>query len=177
MNKYSLKAHLRSELDAFASTLKDTSYDDANQQYVCHDVSTPDVYDFDAYVKARCSDSTPASPDAIHIGHKVLYFVEFKNQSSGAVDKEQVKRKFVSGTAILKNLLGGFGAKYCKYHFYVVFKNQPKPRIGMDARHIQNNVLRYRLAELNQQLGGFYDRVVTESVDFFANESKGLQCA
>ena len=175
MNKYSLKAHLSSELDAFESTLKDTSYDDANQQYVCHDVSTPDVYDFDAYVKARCPDPTPASPDAIHIGRKDLYFVEFKNQSSGAVDKEQVKRKFESGTAILKNLLGGFGAKDCEYHFCVVFKNQPRPRY-MDARHIQANVVRYGLDSLNRQLGGFFDHVVTESLDFYVDKFKALQC-
>jgi hypothetical protein len=176
MNKYSLKAQLQGELNPFASTLKATSYDKENDEYLCQDERTPDVYDFDAYVKERCPHPTPASPDAIHIGNKHLYFVEFKNQRSNVVDKEQVQRKFESGTAILKNLLGSFSAKDCQYLFCVVLKNQPRSRY-MDFRHIEQNVVRFGLDKLNQELGGFYDHVVTESVDFYVEQFKGLKCA
>lgn len=175
MNKYSLKEHLREELAPFVSTFKATSYDEENKQHLCSDASTPHVYDFDTYVKERCHHPTPASPDAIHVGGKDLYFVEFKNQFPGTVDKEGIQRKFQAGTSILKNLLQGFSAKDCQYHFCVVFKDQPKPRY-MDFRHVEKNVVKFGLGELNRQLGNFYDHVVTESLDFYVKEFKELKC-
>ena len=176
MNKYSLKEHLQEELAPFVSTFKATSYDEENKQHLCSDASTSNVYDFDAYVKERCLHPIPASPDAIHIGSKDLYFVEFKNQCAGDVNKDRMQRKFQEGTTILRNLLREFAAKDCKYHFCVVFKNQSKPPY-MDSRHIEQNVVRFGLDELNQQLGGFYDHVVTESLDFYVREFKALKCA
>lgn len=175
MNKYSLKDHMRSELEPYTSTLKATSWDNANEQYLCQDQTTPDVYDFDQYVKQRCGHPTPASPDAIHIGRKDLYFVEFKNQTADQVDTEQIKKKFEAGTSILKGLLQNFGAKDCKYHFCVVMKDKPRPRY-MDYRHIENSIVKFGLQALNQELGSFYDRVVTETLDFYVKEFKEIKC-
>jgi hypothetical protein len=140
MNKYSLKAHLQQKLSPFVSTFKATSFDDANQEYLCRDKTSPDVYDFDAYVRKSHHHPTPASPDAIYIGRKDVYFVEFKNEYAADVDAQQMRRKFQTGTIILQNLLHGFGAKDCRYHFCVVLKNQPRPR-WMDFRHVENNRL------------------------------------
>lgn len=175
MNKYSLKAHLQEALVPFASTFKATSYDKEKKQHLCSDSSTPNVYDFDAYVEKRCPHPIPASPDAIHVGIKDLYFVEFKNQRAGDVDKEQMQRKFQAGTRILKNLLQEFNARDCQYHFCVVFKNQSKPRY-MDFRHVEKSVVKFGLGELNRELGCFYDHVVTESLDFYIQEFKALKC-
>lgn len=175
MNKYSLREHLQEALTPFASTFKATSYDEENKQHLCGDASTPNVYDFDAYVKERCPHPIPASPDAIHVGSKDLYFVEFKNQRAGDVDKKQIQSKFQAGTSILKNLLEEFNARDCQYHFCVVFKNQPKPPY-MDFRHFENNPVKFGLVELNRQLGGFYDHVVTESLDFYVREFEALKC-
>ena len=175
MNKYSLKVHLQQDLKHFASTLKATSFDDANQQHLCNDEATPDVYDFDGYVKACCAHPTPASPDAIHIGSKDLYFVEFKNEIAADVDGEQMRRKFKTGTGILQNLLKDFGAKDCQYHFCVVLKDQHRPR-WMDFRHVVNSAIKFGLQELNQTLDCFYDHVVTENLEFYVKEFKALQC-
>lgn len=176
MNKYSLKEYLAQELGPFASTLKNTSFDDANQEHLCSDEVTGEVYDFDAYVQTHCPYPTPASPDAIHIGHKDLYFVEFKNETAAQVDGVQMRRKFEAGTRILQNLLQGFEAKDCQYHFCVVMKDQPRPR-WMDFRHLENSSIKFGLQELNQQLGNFYDHVMTESLDFYVKELKALKCA
>jgi len=176
MNKYSLRQHLAQELGLFSSTFKHTSFDDANQEHLCNDEVTGEVYDFDAYVRARRMDPIPASPDAIHSGSKDLYFVEFKNQRASDIDKSQMQRKFEAGTEILKDLMQEFPAKDCRYHFCVVIKNQPKSRF-MDFRHIEKNVVRFGLDELNQKLGGFYDHIVTESIDFYMKEFKALHCA
>lgn len=176
MNKYSLRQHLAQELKPFLSTFKKTSFDDANQEYLCNDEVTGEVYDFDAYVRARGTSPIPASPDAIYTGSKDLYFVEFKNQNAPRVDTAQMQRKFERGTEILKELLQEFSAKDCRYHFCVVMKNPSKPRF-MDFRHIEQNVVRFGLDELNQKLGSFFDHVVTDSLDFYIREFKDLQCA
>ena len=176
MNRYSLRQHLAQELGPNLSTFKATSLDYTNNVHLCSDEKTGEVYDFDAFVRARSADAIPASPDAIHIGSKDLYFVEFKNQRSADVDKEQMQRKFEAGTRILKALLQDFSARDCRYHFCVVMKNQPRPRY-MDYRHIEQNTVRFGLGELNQKLGGFYDHVMTESLDFYVDRYKALQCA
>lgn len=176
MNKYSLRQHLAQELGVHLSTFKATSFDDANNVHLCSDETTGEVYDFDAYVRARCADPIPASPDAIHTGSKDLYFVEFKNQRSSDIDKAQMQRKFEAGTEILKELLQDFSARDCRYHFCVVMNNQPRARY-MDFGHIERNIVRFGLDELNQKLGGFYDHVVTESLDFYIEQFKELQCA
>ena len=176
MNKYSLRQHLAQELGPHLSTFKATSFDDANSEHLCSDEATAEVYDFDAYVQAQGADSIPASPDAIHAGSKDLYFIEFKNQRTSDIDKIQMQRKFTAGTKILKDLLRDFAAKDCQYHFCVVMKNQVRPKY-MDSRHIEQNVVRFGLDELNQKQGDFYDHVVTESLDFYVDKFKALQCA
>lgn len=176
MNKYSLKAHLAQELGPFVSTFKATSFDETNGEHLCRDETTAEVYDFDAYVRNRGENPIPASPDAIHTGSKDLYFVEFKNQRISDIDKTQMQRKFEAGTKILKELLQDFSSRDCRYHFCVVMKNQPRSRF-MDFRHIEQNAIRFGLDELNEKLGGFYDHVVTESLDFYVKEFKELTCA
>lgn len=176
MNRYSLRQHLAQELKPHLSTFKATSFDDANNVHLCSDEATGQVYDFDAYVRARGANPIPASPDAIHIGSKDFYFVEFKNQRTADIDKGQMQLKFEAGTAILRELLQDFSARDCRYHFCVVIKNQPRARY-MDFRHIERNVIRFGLDEFNQKLGGFYDHVVTESLDFYVDQFEAMQCA
>jgi hypothetical protein len=46
----------------------------------------------------------------------------------------------------------------------------------MDYQHIENNVPKFGLAELNQALGGFYDSIVTQDIDFYKKEFIDLSC-
>ena len=46
----------------------------------------------------------------------------------------------------------------------------------MDFRHVENNVVKFGLSELNRELVGLYDHVVTESLDFYVQEFKALRC-
>jgi len=176
MNKYNVRNYLSQKLRGFASTFKATSFDNANGEYLCNDQVTGEVYDFDAYVLHCGIQPIPASPDAIYTGSKDIYFVEFKNQRASDIDKAQMQRKFESGTMILKSLLENFTARDCRYHFCVVMKNQPRPRF-MDYRHIEKNVVRFGLEELNEKMGRFYDNIVTENLDFYVEEFKELRCA
>lgn len=176
MNKYNLKEYLKGQLAPHPATLKSTSYDEENQEYLCSDSTTQNVYDFDAYVAANYpAGKLPASPDAIVIGNKQLYFVEFKNQLPANINTRQLQNKFRSGTEILKNMLEAFIPRDCTYSFCVVFKPLERPRY-FDSRHVLQAQVRFELDALNQDCGSFYDQILTEDVDFFRQEFPGLQC-
>lgn len=179
MNKYSLKEYLETELKSFSSSFKKTSLDTEKKEYLCQDESTEDVYDFDAYVRERQQKlkllTTPASPDAIHIGKKNLYFIEFKNQLHKDIDKDRMQRKFESGTNILKELLHSFTARDCKRHFCVVFKNQTRTTYKYRS-HIESRPIKFKLDELNREYGNFYDHIVTEDLDFYVKQYQQLNC-
>ena len=87
MNKYKLEDFLKDVLAKHQSTFKVTSYDIKNNHYLCSDTVTNPVFDFDSYVEANFEHrKLPASPDAIYIGDKKLYFVEFKNQKAKSLN-------------------------------------------------------------------------------------------
>ena len=89
MNKENWADYLASVLEDCESTFKQTSVDNSdknNLKYLCHNTRTKKVYDFDKYVKKQnLKSNRPASPDALYLGDKKLYFVEFKNQSEKVV--------------------------------------------------------------------------------------------
>lgn len=176
INKYKLKDYLQDELEPYKSTFKMTSFDKENQEYLCHDESVDHVYDFDAYVKYQSNDKKiPASPDAICIGEKQLYFVEFKNERVTDIDKKQLDKKFIQGTDILKEMLESFMPRDCQYSFCVVHKPQQQARY-FNPTYIQERTLQSRLDELNKQRGEFYDKIFVNSIDFYQKEFTQLKC-
>lgn len=48
MNKYSIRDFCHKRFAGYSSTLKQTSYDQANDEFLCGDESLAPVYDFDA---------------------------------------------------------------------------------------------------------------------------------
>lgn len=175
MNKYNIQEFLSEKLKNYTSTLKETSFDSANNEYLCADEQTANVYNFDAYI-AENFEKTPASPDAIYIGSKKLYFVEFKNQKTADIDTAQLKRKFESGTQILKNqLLKDFVPQDIDYIFCVVYKKSTRNRY-FDPSAIEANATKFGLEEKNKELGGFYTKIITDQVEFYKEEFTDLQC-
>lgn len=176
MNKYSLKEFLEKKLEKYSSTLKNTSFDDTNERYLCTDESTKNVYDFDEYIEENFDKSKlPASPDAIFIGDKKLYFIEFKYQRASCIDSKEIKSKFEKGTTILKGILENFLPKDNQFIFCVVFENQQKSRF-FDSRHIESNSIKFGLQELNKEYGNFYDEIITRDVNFYKENFHSLVC-
>lgn len=180
MNRYSLKEHLEQSLKGYKTTLKAASLDSENGEHLCADESV-EVYDFDRYVgerqKAAAKEEkyrTPASPDAIYVGEKHLYSIEFKNQKRADIDRSRIKAKFEDGTAQLRELLNGFAPTDCKYYFCVVHKGESSKFAY--AREIESRTIRFGLEELNQSEGRFYDRVITQDVDFYKENFAQLKC-
>lgn len=176
MNKYSLKGYLGEKLSGSESTLKETSFDKENNKHLCTDTTLQNVYDFDAFIDQLFSEKhkKPASPDAIHIGRKKLYFIEFKNQRRSNVETKEIKNKFKRGTQVLDEILGQFKPKDNKFVFCVVYKNE-QARYKYQ-RHVQNKDIHFGLEELNVELGGFYDKIITQSVDSYKTQFHLLNC-
>ncbi|WP_306575662.1 hypothetical protein [Oligella urethralis] len=165
-----------SEFENYRSTLKETSFDLTNNEFLCEDESVDNVFDFDAYVKAKFGnvDALPASPDAICLGSKHLYFVEFKNQEWSRVNKPQIVRKFRDGTQFLKTLLSKFSPRDNKFYFCVVYKKDTSTRAY--HRNIQASQERYSFDAINEELGGFYDEIFVHDIDFYKQNFSQLVC-
>lgn len=175
MNKFNIIDFLNSKLYRHCTTLKKSSYDVANKEYLCSDEKTANVFCFDSYVEKNYHAARlPASPDAIVLGHKKLYFVEFKNQLPRDIDAQNMKDKFEKGTEILKELLQDFSPRDIKYIFCVVHKKQ-RARF-FNSSHIQSNVARFGLAEKNVELDGFYSNILTEDVEYYKTTFNKLSC-
>lgn len=175
MNKYNLRDFLDEKFSSYVSTLKETSFDSENSIYLCNDVSTRNVYNFDKYVKTNFDTSRlPSSPDAIYLGNKKLYFIEFKNQIPSSITSSEIKSKFEKGTAILKEILEEFTPRDVEYIFCVVFRNSGTRYFN--PSHIESNITRFGLKEKNQELGSFYSEIITENVQFYKSNFSSLNC-
>ena len=176
MNRFRLDNFLAQELSTHQSTFKDTSYDKTNDEYVCSDEQVKQVYDFDAYIRAKFGKNAvmPASPDAIYVGAKHLYLVEFKNQIWSKVDKQQIAQKFRDGTSALKSLLADFTPRDCKFVFCVVHKKETSSRAYW--RGVEAGAERFNFDALNKEHSGFYDDIIVRDVDFYRQNFNELSC-
>lgn len=175
MNKYNLREFMDKKFSSYISTLKNTSFDSENGVHLCSDTSTSNVYDFDKYVREHFDRSRlPSSPDAIYLGQKKLYFVEFKNQIPSAITSSEIKSKFEKGTLILKEILKDFTPRDVEYIFCVVFKNNSTRYFN--SNHIESNITRFGLEKKNEELDLFYDEIITENVEFYKNSFSSLNC-
>jgi len=171
-----LKEFLAQALAGCESTLRATSYDKHNREYLCDDETTTPVYDFDRYIEREYSSGlTPASPDAILLRDDKVYFVEFKNQPQRNIRTSPMQNKFARGTEVLKELVASFELQKAVFHFCVVYKNSPQARY-FNPQHIESNVVRFGLEELNKDHGSFYDHVITDEVDFYIEHFAELNC-
>ncbi|NYT66104.1 hypothetical protein H0A58_08990 [Alcaligenaceae bacterium] len=176
MNRFDLQKYLQQELQPYQSNFYDTSFDKENKKYLCSDQTTENVYDFDRYIAEKHDGiNLPASPDAIFIGKKDLYFVEFKNQYVKDIESAQIKRKFKKGTEILRNMLKDFTPKDCRYHFCVVFRKDKNYRY-FNFNHIEKSSVRFGLDDINKEQGQFYDQIITEDIAFFSSQFTQLKC-
>ena len=176
MNKHKLKDFLQQELEHHQSTFKETSFDKSNRDHVCQDESASPVYDFDGYIKAHFGNQKlPASPDAIYVGKKQLYFVEFKYEIVADIDKKQMEKKFIQGTQKLKQMLQEFTPRDCQYFFCVVHKPKQQARY-FNPNYIQESALRSRLEALNEAQDGFYDKIFVEDIVFYRQTFSELEC-
>jgi hypothetical protein len=148
-------------------SLKETSFDEENDIYLCQ--SDMKVFDFDCIVKALYPEKQPASFDTLIVNEKdkLVYCVEFKNQKPSDVISSKIKDKLTNGKDILTNICQSnkIPPKSYAFLFCVVFKkNRRGYRDG-----IKNSTIRFGL---EQYKGKYFDDIFTNDIVFFTREFK-----
>lgn len=165
----------KSKFDSFSSTLKETSYDDKNDKYLCQD-NIQIVYDFDKITKERYPTKQPSSYDSLFIVDKKIYCIEFKNQKYSDIDREIIRKKLINGKDILDKIFeeNNIAENEYKFIYCVAYKNSAtKWRRGITKNTIQFDLEEYQ--------GKYFDEIYTNDVQFFTHEykkhfKKELQC-
>ena len=155
-----------SEYKVYASTLKETSLDSHNSIYLCEN-ETKIVYDFDRIVKDKYSKKQPASYDSLLIDNKIVYCIEFKNEEYSNIDRKRVRNKLINGKDVLGEIFKEHNIQIKDYTFNycVIYKNShTKWRRGISKNTVQ--------FELEQYENKYFDKIVTNDINFFKNEFK-----
>jgi len=165
----------KSKFKSYLSSLKDTSYDDKNKEYLCND-QTQSVFNFDSVVKDLFPKKQPASYDAILIDNSTLFCIEFKNEKYSDIDKKQLHKKLINGKGILDKIFSDNNIQRKDYTFVfcVAYKNEERRW----RRGIEKNTVQF---ELEQYKGKYFDEIFTNDVQYFINEykkyfQKDLEC-
>lgn len=120
-----IKTHFRE----FASSLKETSFDEDNDEFLCNSQEQEGVYNFDNYMRQKFSESkTPKSFDALVIpkGYEnIIICIEFKNQILSKIDMEEIRKKYESGTKELVEIFENYNLAIKEYvfEFFLICRN------------------------------------------------------
>jgi len=156
----------------YASTFKETSFDDSNNSYLCTDESQ-NVINFDKILESKYPDSNqrPKSFDALYRHKDLIFCIEFKNQKPSQIDNQEVQGKIESGKSKLVELFASLNiqAKGYRFVYCVVYKRCIEPRDRYKCGVDKNKVL-FGLDKYEEE--GFVEKVYTQSVDFFTKQFK-----
>ncbi|SEH08098.1 hypothetical protein [Candidatus Venteria ishoeyi] len=155
-----------SKFISYLSSLKEISYDNENNIYLCQDESKI-VYDFDSIVKNKYPLKQPASPDALLINDKSIYLIEFKNEKYSNVNGEKIRKKLRDGKHVLQDIFKTNNISIDKYKliFCVAYKNTQRGwRSG-----VEKNIPKFGLMQYKYD---YFNEIYTNDIQFFTNEYK-----
>ena len=171
----------------FTTTLKDSSFDYANEIYLT-DLPT-EVYDFDKikdeYVnriiennQCLCAVSFRSS-DALYRKENRLVFIEFKNGNiTSRLEKEKIRSKISESLLILTDILNTTLSEIRKDCCYILVYNQNKNSSFEEERNSSINRIGSSIAALsgtNHLINGFYRYQVFFDKVYTINEAE-LEC-
>lgn len=79
-------------------------------------------------------------------------------------------------TQLLKAILAlrEFTPRDWQRTFCVVFKNDTRPSL-FDSRQFEKSRVRFNLDDLNTELGNFYEKILTEDINFYSGQLRQLE--
>ncbi len=167
MNKF-LYCLKKQNLEYF-STLKETSYDEKNDIYLCNS-STEEVINFDKLVKTKYPNKQPSSVDAILIYPSEkeikLYLIEFKNQLVSQIENNKVREKLINSISVLKDIFIKCNISFNPSNliYCVVYK---KDKTNKWRRGIERNIIRFGLEKFK---GKFVNDIFTNDIEWMTKE-------
>ncbi len=160
---------LTTKYETSFSTLKNTSHDSTNDIYMCQ--SKMQVIDFDHLTRELFTQKHPASPDALWSDEdlKNIYEIEFKNQEKSKVKNQNVQKKAKDGKNTLDKICSENSVPLEEYKliYCVAYKSNPNKR-EYSSRYDESSIH----FGLKSQEGMYFDKVITNNIDFFTQEFK-----
>lgn len=106
----------------YEDTLKNTSYDKDNDEYLCSKENK--VINFDTLSLKFNKEKGKKRVDALFEKNKELFLVEFKNQKQSDIDKEDIKGKFKDSLNLLERLFNELNLSFRDFeiHLYLVME-------------------------------------------------------
>lgn len=149
-------------------TLKNTSYDKENKVHMCQ--SDMEVIDFDKLTLELYPKKQPASYDTLIVQEDIkdIFCIEFKNQKTTDINNTQLHKKVKDSDTTLKKLCNENHIKKDDYSYKlcVVYKEDTtKPKY----RRFKENIIHFGLETYE---GKYFDKVITNDINFFAKEFK-----
>lgn len=131
---------LKKYFQNYLSSLKETSYDKNNKEYLCY--SNKEVVNFDDFTQ-NTSDfafKKSKSCDALYLpdDRKEVYCIEFKN---GKIKNDNIKGKYIASLINLQTIFQkeNIAVKNYQFYFFVVYKN-PTNMGAYKNRGLQNEI-------------------------------------
>jgi hypothetical protein len=163
-----------SSYESCKSTFRATSLDDSNEVSLCKDESC-EVIDFDKIIQKIYpnSNTRPKSFDAIYIYENNIYCIEFKNQKSNMINKNEISGKLKDGIGELDKMLANLKIQKKRYNFIfcVVYKKCKEP-IDRYKCGISKNKILFGLEKYKNQHN--IKDIFTQNVEFFTNQFKKI---
>jgi len=156
-----------SQYSGCQESLKETSKDKENKEYLCQ--SPMLVYDFDCMVKKLYPQKQPSSYDSLIVDEskKIVYCIEFKNQFPSAINNANIKKKLTNGKEVLDNICTNENVQKKDYKFiYCVIHKPPKNRYGNPMTDRETKF------ELKAYKNTYFDDIVTNDINFFKMQFK-----
>lgn len=156
---YVLKENYLSSFD----TLKNTSYDKNNNDYMCQ--SDLKVLDFDKLTKELNLNKQPSSYDALLIKNEKVYCVEFKNQTVSDIKNNNIQKKVEDSIKTIKNICNEHNIQQKDYDFFlcVVYKQDKNKK---KYHRFKENIVHFGLNKYKNR----FKNIITNDIKFFKKE-------
>lgn len=151
----------------YKSTLKETSFDSAKNDYLCNDTQVI-IFDFDNIIKKLYPDRQPKSFDCILFDNKNIFCIEFKNSYPPDIDNSNVQGKLINSRSVLDDFCktNNINKKDYKFIYCVVFK--PYSNVSQANRLYKARISgRTIFFDLEKYKGIYFDEIITNDTDYF----------
>lgn len=135
------------------STLKETSYDDDNDGFLCQ--SDKEVYNFDEITEKEFGQCS--SFDAIWFYQNEVYCMEFKNSERKSITsktKKKIRKKYNKGFKNLKIIFENYNlaVKDYSFYFFVIYKNPSNSNKRLKhIEYLMREKVKFKLEKIKAQ--------------------------
>lgn len=171
MDKFLHNLKKTDDYDDCLTTLKETSYDKQNNEYLCH--SDFPAYDFDCITdKLYHPNKKPRSFDALIVLESRLYCIEFKNQLPSKIVNSEIQEKLQDSQETLRELFTKYNIQKNDYDFvfFVVYKkSEGRSDFGRLNNHLNETENKFNL---EKKLKTYFKKnnIITHDIEFLCQK-------